>query len=85
MTDDGTRWVFDPGDSFAHVLADSPAAHPGVLVTMCRHELPAGRTPTFSVPPSLAVCPVCGPSGRVGRPAAVFPIPNEAYAKPPLD
>ncbi|MGH3904006.1 MAG: hypothetical protein ACRDTE_07455 [Pseudonocardiaceae bacterium] len=84
MTDDGTRWVFDPGDSFAHVLADPPTAQPGVLVTMCRRELPAEHTPTLSVPPSLAVCPVCGPSGRVARPAAVFPTPHGSVIPRPV-
>ncbi|MGH4013121.1 MAG: hypothetical protein ACRDSL_04160 [Pseudonocardiaceae bacterium] len=65
---DGVRWVFDPGDSFAHVFADpATAAESGVLVTMCGQELPVERTSTFSVPPSLAVCPVCGPSGRIER------------------
>ena len=53
----GVWWVFDPGDCFAHVLADTTGAEPGVLVTMCGRELPAERTTMSSVPPSLAVCP----------------------------
>lgn len=62
--DAGVWWVFDPGDCFAHVLADlGSAAEPGVLVTMCGRELPAERTTMFSVPPSLAVCPRCGAVG----------------------
>ena len=66
---DGVRWVCDPGDCVAHVLADpAPAAEPGVLVTICARELPIERTPTFSVPPSLVVYRVCGPSGRIETP-----------------
>ncbi|MGH3904059.1 MAG: hypothetical protein ACRDTE_07720, partial [Pseudonocardiaceae bacterium] len=64
----GVWWVFDPGDCFAHVLADPTTAESGVLVTMCGRELPAARTSMFSVPPSLALCPVCGPSGGMTRP-----------------
>ncbi|MGH3905092.1 MAG: hypothetical protein ACRDTE_13000 [Pseudonocardiaceae bacterium] len=56
---DGTRWVFDPGDSLAHVVADPATAEPSALVTMCGRRLPIEPTPTFSVPPSLAICPKC--------------------------
>ena len=75
--DGGVWWVFDPGDCGAHVLADTTVgADPGVLVTVCGRELPAGRTTRFAVAPSLVVCPVCSPSGRVKRPAVVFPAPT---------
>ncbi len=73
MSENGTRWVFDRSDSFAHVVADPATAQPTALVTMCGRRLPIERTPTFSVPPSLAICPKCGPSVRVGPPSAVFP------------
>lgn len=73
---DAVWWVFDPGDCFAHVLAEPTTAdEPGVLVTMCRRELPGERTSMFSVPPSLVICPACGPSGPRKRPPAVFPPP----------
>lgn len=74
--DRGVWWVFDAGDSFSHVLADSSATARGMVVTMCGRELVAEDTSTFSVPPSVAVCPVCGPYGRVRRPPAVFPTPT---------
>ncbi|MGH3903916.1 MAG: hypothetical protein ACRDTE_06990 [Pseudonocardiaceae bacterium] len=81
MSGDGIRWVYDPGDSFAHVLAD-PAAAPAVLVTVCGRELPAERTPTFPVAPSLAICPVCSagePAERTARPpVASPPMPDGA-------
>ena len=73
---EGVRWVFDPADSFAHVLADR-AAQPGVLLTMCEREFPA-TTPTFPVAPSLAVCPICQPHGQIQRPPVLFPAPRPA-------
>ncbi|MGH3908913.1 MAG: hypothetical protein ACRDTE_32730, partial [Pseudonocardiaceae bacterium] len=73
MSGDGLRWVYDPGDSFAHVLADPPAAASVALVTVCGRELPAERTPTFPVAPSLAVCPACEPTERAARPPVAFP------------
>ncbi|MGH3903802.1 MAG: hypothetical protein ACRDTE_06390 [Pseudonocardiaceae bacterium] len=87
MSGDGLRWVFDPGDSFGHVLADPAATTPAVLVTVCGRELPAERTPTFPVAPSLAVCPVCpvcsagGPVEPVTRPPAAFPTPMPDWAR----
>ncbi len=68
MTEIGIRWVFDPADSFAHVLADTTAARPGALVTICGRELPTETTPTFSVAPSLAVCPTGPPDVSRGLP-----------------
>ncbi|MGH3813544.1 MAG: hypothetical protein ACRDUV_14015 [Pseudonocardiaceae bacterium] len=71
MSGDGLRWVYDPGDSYAHVLAD-PAATPVALVTVCGRELPE-RTPTFPVAPSLAVCPACEPAEPTARSPVAFP------------
>ncbi|MGH3904846.1 MAG: hypothetical protein ACRDTE_11750 [Pseudonocardiaceae bacterium] len=83
MSADGVRWVFDPGDSFAHVLAD-PAAAPVALVTVCGRELPAERTSTFPVAPSLAICPVCSacePVERAARPPVAFPASMPDWAR----
>lgn len=71
--EDSTRWVFDPGDSCSHLLADPTATTPTSLITLCGRELPTERTPTFSIAPSLAVCPICEPPGRLERPRAAFP------------
>lgn len=49
MTETGIRWVFNPRDSFAHVLADPATAQSGTLTTICGRELPTETTPTFSV------------------------------------
>ncbi len=68
MSRDGLRWVYDPGDCVAHVLAD-----PAALVTRCGRGLPAERTPTFPVAPSLAVCPACEPAERTAPPPVAFP------------
>ncbi len=74
IEDNGRWWVFDPGDSFSHVLAATDtAAQPGALVTMCGRELPGDHTSTFSVAPSLAICPACRRPRRVAPPPAVFP------------
>ncbi|MGH3908286.1 MAG: hypothetical protein ACRDTE_29500 [Pseudonocardiaceae bacterium] len=73
MSGDGMRWVFDPSDSFGHVLADPAAAAPAVVVTVCGRELPAERTPTFPVAPSLAICPACERAERTALPPAAFP------------
>lgn len=32
------RWVFDSGDGFAHVVADSTTSEVGVLMTTCARE-----------------------------------------------
>lgn len=71
----GVWWVFDPVDSFAHVLVD-PGTESGPLVTICGRELPVERTSAFSVPPSLAICPVCRPPEGTLRPSVVFPTPT---------
>ena len=77
IEENGRQWVFDPDGSFSHVLADTgTAAAPGALVTMCGRELPGDHTSTFSVPPSLAICPGCRRAGRVTAPPAVFPTPT---------
>lgn len=74
MTDgDLLRWVFDSTDSFAHVLTTPER---GVLVTICGRAFPVDTTPTFSVPPSLSICRICQPSGRVKPPPATFPTPT---------
>lgn len=73
---DGTRWVFDPDDSFGHVVAGSTPAELGMLVTRCGKQFCIERTATFSVPPSLAVCPVCRPRQSSERPAGLFPTPT---------
>ncbi|MGH3795053.1 MAG: hypothetical protein ACRDSP_09200 [Pseudonocardiaceae bacterium] len=73
-TEDSIRWVFDPADSFAHVLADP---QPDVLVTMCGRRFPTDHTPTFGVAPSLVVCPTCAPHGEIEwPPAASTPTPR---------
>lgn len=70
-------WAFDPADSFAHILAGpTTAMEPTVLVTICGRELPAERTSAFSVPPSLAICPICRPTGGPPRPPVMFPTPT---------
>lgn len=71
--DDRLRWVFDPADSFAHVLANPER---GGLVTICGRAFPADTTPTFSVPPSLSICRICQPYGQVKPPPATFPPPT---------
>ena len=73
---EGVRWVFDPADSRAHALADPSAAPPGVVVTVCGRDFPAGRTPTYGVTPSGRVCPICQPSEDFPPPPAVFPTPH---------
>ncbi|MGH8883009.1 MAG: hypothetical protein ACRD0P_37650 [Stackebrandtia sp.] len=80
MSGDGLRWVFDPGDCVGHVLAD-PAATSAALVTRCGRELPAERTPTFPVAPSLAVCPACEPAERAARPPTEFSTPMPEGAR----
>lgn len=67
------QWAYGD-DSFAHLLAE-PATFPsGALLTMCGRAL-SEQTPTFSVPPSLSLCPICRPAAGA-TPPATFPIPN---------
>lgn len=74
VTEAPTQWVYTD-DAFAHLLAD-PAAFPlGALLTWCGRALPAETTATFSVPPSLDLCPLCRPPGRVAPPPVTFPAP----------
>ncbi len=83
MSGHGIRWVFDPGDCVAHVLADPAAVTLAVLVTRCGRELPAERTPTFAVAPSLAVCSVCSagePAEHTAQAPTAFP-PMPDWAK----
>lgn len=48
------QWVY-ADDSFAHLVAHPAVVSPGTLLTRCGRALPAETTPTFSVPPSLAL------------------------------
>lgn len=72
---EGIRWVFDPHDLKAHVLADPRHARSETVVTVCGRELPAA-TPTFAVAPSLVACGICEPVSRFDLPVPVFPTPT---------